>query len=434
MPASPALRKASLPALLGGTPALAGAPPPHRSIGLEEEQAALRVLRSGTLSAFFGSAGPNFLGGPEVRRFEAAWSERFEIPHAVSMNSATSGLIAAIGACGAGPGDEIVVPPFTMSATATAARVWGATPVFADVRPDTFTLDPASVARNLSERTRAIVAVNLLGQPADLDELRALAASRGARLVEDNAQAPGALYKGRWAGTLADIGVFSLNCHKTIQTGEGGVCCTRDADLALRLQLIRNHGEAVVREIGYADRAEQLIGFNFRMCELEAAIGVEQLRKLDRLTAPRVRIAEALRERLAALSGLTPPVVGPDRTHVYYVHALRLDPSAAGLSRRTLVRALAAEGLDCFEGYCRPLYLEPLYRGTWPGKGGRRYESGLCPVAEDLYERSLFYHALLYPEAEPLVPAVCEAFEKIFDNRQALAALADDGARAERRR
>jgi dTDP-4-amino-4,6-dideoxygalactose transaminase len=421
-------------ALFGGNRALPSSLPEHRSFGAEEEEAALRVLRTGTLSAFYGSVGPNFLGGREVKRFEAAWCERFGVPFSVSVNSATSGLIAALGACGIGPGDEVIVPPFTMSATATSVRVWGGTPVFADVRPDTFNLDPARVAEQITDRTRAIVAVHIYGQPADLDEILALARPRGIRVIEDNAQSPGALYKGRPAGTLADIGVFSLNCHKTIQVGEGGVCCTRDEDLAVRLQLIRNHGENVVREMGYANRPEGILGFNFRMGEIEAAMAAEQLGKLDRLNAPRVRIAQALDDRLRGLPGLQVPAVGPDRTHVYYVYAPTVDPAVAGLSRRSVVRALQAEGLDCYEGGYRPLYLEPLYQGDWAGQAGRRYGLGLCPVAEHLYDETLFFHVLLYPEVEPLVEAVALAFEKVWDGRARLAALEEDGARAIRRR
>lgn len=423
---------ARTPALLGGKPAVAGPIPPYRTLGPEEESAALRVLRGGVLSSFFGSAGPSFLGGPEVRRFETSWSGRFQVPHAVSVNSATSGLIAAVGACGIGPGDEVIVPPFTMSATAACVRVWGGTPVFADVRPDSFTLDPASVERNITTRTRAILAVNLMGQPADLDELLGLARPRGIRVIEDNAQAPGARYRGKLAGTIGDLGVFSLNCHKVIQTGEGGVVCTHDADLALRVQLIRNHGEGIVRELGYANHPEQILGFNFRMGELEAAIGFEQLCKLDTLTAARVRIARSLNERLRGLPGLGVPEAGADRTHVYYTYSLTVDESAAGISRRTLVRALAAEGVECFEGYAEPIYLQPLYTADWPGKGDRRYSRGLCPVAERLYERTLFFHVLLYPAVEHLAPAVGEAFHKVWENRAKLAALGADESRATR--
>ncbi|MBI2524655.1 MAG: DegT/DnrJ/EryC1/StrS family aminotransferase [Candidatus Rokubacteria bacterium] len=421
-------------ALLGGPRAVPGPIPRYCSLGPEEAEAARRVVASGVLSAFFGSAGANFLGGPEVKAFEREWADAFGAAHAVSVNSATSGLIAAVGACGIGPGDEVIVSPFTMSASASCVRVLGGTPVFADLDAATFNLDPRSVAACITPRTRAIIVVDLAGQPADLDELLALARPRGIRVIEDAAQAPGALYKGRWAGTLADIGVFSLNCHKTIQTGEGGVCCTDDAALALRLQLIRNHGEGVVEEMGITREAERLLGFNFRLGEIEAAIGREQLRKLARLTTPRQENARVYDRRLGALPGLTVPLVKPDRTHVYYTYMMRIDPAAAGMSRRQVVRALAAEGVECFEGYCRPLYLQPLYQAEWSGKDGRKYGSGLCPVTERLYQEEVFFHSLLYEELRtPWVDQICHAFEKVWAHRDELAMMEDDGARAIRR-
>jgi perosamine synthetase len=409
-------------------------PPEYSSIGPEEVSAATRVVAGGQLSAFYGSAGDNFLGGPCVRAFEDAWAEAFEVPYAVSMNSATSGLIAAVGACGVGPGDEVVVSPFTMSASASCVRVFGGTPVFADVEEDTFNLDVASIAACLTERTKAIIAVDLTGQPADFDELLVLARRHGLKVIEDAAQAPGALYKGRWAGTLADIGVFSLNCHKTVQTGEGGVCCTRDPDLATRLQLIRNHGEAVVEEIGVTHAPEQILGFNFRLGEIEAAIGLEQLRKLSGLTAPRQKIAAALDARLGRLEGLRVPVCRADRTHVYYIYMLRIVSNEARVTRRQVVRALEAEGVNCYEGYCRPLYLQPLYRSEWPGKNGRVYGPGLCPVTERLFESEAFFHAYLYEALQDRwVDQICAAFEKVWYHRSALSALADDNARTVRR-
>lgn len=421
-------------ALLGGSRSVTAAVPAYNSIGPEEIEAARAVIASGGLSLFFGSRGPHFLGGPQVRALEAEWSKAFDVPFSVSVNSATSGLIAAVGACRVGPGDEVIVSPFTMSSSASCVRVWGGTPVFADIDPETYNLDPRSIARCLTARTKAIIAVDLAGQPADFAAILALAQPRGIRVIEDAAQAPGARYRGRWAGTLADIGVFSLNCHKTIQTGEGGVCCTRDADLAARLQLIRNHGEAVVEEMGLADGAEQLVGFNFRLCEVEAAIGREQLKKLDALTGSRQEIAAVYTARLGRLPGLKVPAVRSDRTHVYYTYMMRLDAAVAGVTRRQLVRALAAEGVPCFEGYCRPLYLQPLYRGDWPGKNGRSYGRGLCPVAERLYESEIFYHTCLYAALrEPWVEQICRAFEKIWEQRAELAKVPDDGACAIRR-
>lgn len=415
-------------ALLGGPPVFDHPLPVYRSIGAEERQAVDRVLGGGELSGFYGSVGDRFLGGPEVRRFEQAWCAYFGCRQAVAMNSATSALMAAIAACGVGEGDEVVVPPYTMMASATAAKLWGARAVFADIRPDTYTLDMDSVRACLTPRTKAVMVVNLFGLPADLDDLVALCRPLGIKVIEDNAQAPGALYRGRQAGTIGDIGVFSLNCHKTIQTGEGGVAVTDDPDLALRLQLIRNHGEAVVRELGYDRAPEKLIGFNFRMGEIEAAIGVEQLAKLDRLTAPRQRIAEALADGLGDLPGLTLPAVPDDRGHVYYVHALQIAAEDAGVSRRSVVRALAAEGVETFEGYVMPLYREPLF-ATDPGN-----RPGRCPVTEDLWSGKLFFHAWVFPEIEPLVDRLVQAFRKVWDHRADLAAVDDDGGTAVRRR
>jgi perosamine synthetase len=421
-------------ALLGGPRAVTAPMPAYNSIGPEELEAVCKVVEAGRLSEFYGSWGDRFFGGPEVQALETEWSAAFDVPHSVSVNSATSGLIAAVGACGIGPGDEVIVSPFTMSSSASCVRVFGGTPVFADVDPETFNLDPASIERCLTPRTRAIVVVDLAGQPADFDAIMELARARGLRVIEDAAQAVGAQYRGRWAGTLGDIGVFSLNCHKTIQTGEGGLCCTRDPDLAMRLRLIRNHGEAVVEEMGLTDRPEQIIGFNFRLGELEAAIARKQLGKVARLTRPRQEIAAVYAKRLGALAGLTPPVVRPDRTHAYYAYLLRLDEAAAGVTRRQVVAALAAEGVECFEGYCRPLYLQPLYRAEWPGKNGRRYGPGLCPVTERLYEREVLFHVYLYDSLRtPWVEQICHAFEKVWASRDELAKVADDGARAIRR-
>lgn len=421
------------PAILGGTPAVTGTIPEYNSLGSEEVEAARRVVASGHLSLFFGSWGDNFLGGPEVRAFEAEWAGHFGTKHVISMNSATSGLIAAVGACGIGPGDEVIVSPFTMTTSASCVRVFGGTPVFADVDPETFNISPQSIQAVMTPRTKAIIAVDLAGQPADFDEILALARPRGIKVIEDAAQAPGAKYQGRWAGTLADIGVFSLNCHKTIQTGEGGMCCTADADLAARLQLIRNHGEAVVEEMGIRN-PEHILGFNFRLGEVEAAIGRVQLARLERLTQPRLEIVKILDARLGKLEGLHIPVVRPDRTSVYYTYMMRIDERAAGISRRKVTRALAAEGVGCWEGYCRPLYLQPLYRADWPGKDGRTYGPGLCPVTERLYDRELLYHMYLYEAMrEPWLEQVCRAFEKVWHHRRALAALEDDGSRAIRR-
>ena len=260
--------------------------PAYNSIGAEEKDAALRVLDSGVLSKYLGCWDPDFYGGPEVQAFESEWAKKFGAKYGIAMNSATSGLIAAVGALGIEPGDEIIVSPYSMVISATAPLFYGAIPVFTDIEPEYFCLDPKSVEEKITSRTKAIIVVDIFGQPYDADAINAIAKKHGIAVIEDAAQAPGAYYKGRAAGALADIGVYSLNYHKHIHAGEGTVVVTNDPALAERLQLIRNHAEAVVEEKGVSDLTN-MVGYNFRLTEVQAAIGREQLKKLDGLDGTR---------------------------------------------------------------------------------------------------------------------------------------------------
>jgi dTDP-4-amino-4,6-dideoxygalactose transaminase len=346
------------------------------------------------------------------------------------MNSATSALYAAVGALRIGPGDEVIVSPYTMSASAAAALVYGAVPVFADIDSETFCLSPESIRRRLTPRTRGIIAVDIFGHPADMTAIRAIAAEHRVPVIEDAAQAPGATLDGRYAGTLADIGVFSLNYHKTIHTGEGGVAVTDDDDLADRLRLIRNHAEAVVKAKG-TDDIVNLIGFNYRMTEIEAAIGSEQLKKLDRLVVPRIRAAEYLTERLGRLPGLTPPVIKPGVRHGFYVYAVKYDAAAVGVPRPRYAEALRAEGVPVFEGYVEPLYLQPVYqqrigfgRHGFPFtssaySGTVDYSRGICPVAERMHFHELLYTDICHADiADSDLDDVVAAFDKVHACRQ----------------
>ena len=224
-------------AINGGTPVITEPFPPYRSLGEEEIAAANRVLRSGVLSAFIGAPGTGFYGGPEVQALEREAAERFGVKHVVSVNSWTSGLVAAMGAIGLEPGDEVIVTPWTMVATATAILHWNAIPVFADIDPQTFNIDPNAVEAAITPRTRAIAAVDIFGQSADMPALRAIADRHDLKLVTDTAQAPGAFLNGVPAGTTADIGGFSLNYHKHIHCGEGGLLVTNDDRLAERFAI-----------------------------------------------------------------------------------------------------------------------------------------------------------------------------------------------------
>src|SRR6266478_8718665 len=262
-------------------------------------------------------------GGPNVQAFERASEKAFGVKHAVTVNSLTSGLIAAVGAIGVEPGDEVIVSPWTMCATATAILHWNAIPVFADIEPKTFCLDPKSVEANITPQTKAILAVDIFGHSADMTNLADIAQKHGLKLVSDTAQAIGARYHNKYAGTLADIGGYSLNYHKHIHTGEGGIMVTDNDDLAERMRLIRNHAEAVVGDKGISNLSN-MIGYNFRLGEIECAIGLEQLKKLDYLVERRRRMADRLTAGIADLPGLRAPVVKPGCTHSYYVYTLIL--------------------------------------------------------------------------------------------------------------
>ena len=403
---------------------------PYPSMGRAEKAAVMAVMRSGVLSGFYGSPGPQFLGGPKVRALEAEWAKRYGVKHAVSVNSATSGLMAAMGAIGLSPGDEVILPPWTMSATAMAPLVYGGIPVFADVEDKTFCIDPKSVRANITPKTRAILAVNLFGHPARLAELRRIADERGIHLVEDSAQAPFANEDNRLAGTVGHIGVYSLNFHKHIHSGEGGVCVTDDDALADRLRMIRNHGENAAAEMAGGDLTN-LVGFNMRMTELSAAIALEQLKRIKSHVRRREILAEALTEGTRDLEGWTVPMPRKGCRHNYYVWLVRYDAAKVGVSRATFSKALAAEGFPHFTGYVAPLYRLPLFRERRAiGRDGfpftltnRTYADGLCPVAERLHEEeAIVFEPCAMDINKKTASKLIAAVRKVHDNRKRLKA------------
>ena len=420
--------------MLGGDPVIAEPVARYPSIGAAEAEAVAGVMGEGVLSGFYGSWREEFGGGPRVRAFEEAWCARFGVSHTVSVNSNTSGLFASMGAVGVSPGDEVIVPATTMSATAMAPLIYGGIPVFADLDPDTFCLSTDSVRANLTERTRAVLAVNLFGHPAPLHELRKLCDERGIFLVEDNAQSILASEHGRPAGTVGHISVFSLNVHKHVHTGEGGMCTTADDDLAQRLRLIRNHAEAVVESAGVADLTN-LVGFNLRMTELSAAVGLAQLADVEAHVGRRRAFAEALSAGLSGLAGVQVPFVREGCVHAWYNWMLKYDETRVGMPREAFLAALRAEGFPCFAAYVKPLYFLPLFRDRIAiGRDGfpftlteRRYEAGLCPVAERLHDREfLGVECCAHDTSGGLAERMVEAFRKVYALRGDLAVR--DGA------
>ncbi len=420
-------------AILGGKPVIKKPLPPYPSMSRDERKAVVRVINSGLLSGFYGSWGEEFFGGPEVRALEKEWSSRFSAPYSVSVNSATSGLIAAVGALGIGPGDEVIVSPYTMSATAMAPLFYGGIPVFADIEPETYGLNPARVEAAVTPKTRAIMVTNLFGHVARLRELKQLAERHGLTLIEDCAQSPLATEGDVFAGLIGDIGVFSLNVHKHIHSGEGGICVTKDEQLARRLQLIRNHGENAAEALGLTDLTN-LVGQNYRMTELSAAVARAQLAKADQHVGVRERLAETLTAGMAGLDGITPPAVRAGCRHVYYLWTCQLDAQTLGVSRAVFARALAAEGVPLMTGYVPPLYRLPLFRQRVAlGKQGfpfslsqRSYENGLCPVTEHMHDQALIgFEICAYAVSERRARALVDAFHKVYRQRAKLRGLAE---------
>jgi perosamine synthetase len=419
-------------ALLGGIPIISQSFKPYNTIGQEEIDAVTEVLKTGILSKFVGAWHENFYGGNKVKEFEDAWCQYFNVKHAVSVNSNTSGLITALGAIGIEPGDEVIVSPWSMCASATSILIWNAIPVFADIDRDTFNLDPKSIVKNITPYTKAILVPDIFGHPADLDSIMSIAKQYQLKVIEDCAQAPGAFYKEKYTGTIADIGVYSLNYHKHIHTGEGGICITQDPKLAERMQLIRNHAEAVVKDKGVTD-IDNMLGFNFRMTEIEAAIGIEQLKKLKNLVSVKQKQANILTSKLKNLLGLKTPIVKSECTHAYYMYPMVLDINKLKIPRQKIIEALKAEGIPGIVGGYVNIHQYPMYQKKiaygkkgfpWSAdfyKGDVQYHKGICPVAETMHEK-YFINLLicLYDFTEENIHMIIAAFEKVWNNLSSL--------------
>jgi perosamine synthetase len=342
----------------------------HQHIDEGDVDAVVQALRSDWITQ-----------GPRIAEFERQLAERCGAAYAVAFASGTAALHAACAAAGIGTGDEAITTPLTFVATANAVVYCGGTPRLADIEAETLNLDVRTVEPLVTARTRAILPVDFAGQPADLDAVLAVARRHGLLVIEDAAHALGATSRGRPVGAVADMTVLSFHPVKHVTTGEGGMVVTQDAGLAERLRTVRHHG------IVQPDPARPwlyevaTLGFNYRITDLQCALGSSQLRKLDGWLTRRRSLAARYRTALAAVPGVAVPSIRPDVEHAWHIFVVRLT-EAAGATRDEVVARLRAAGIGATVHY--PLvHLHPYYRKTFG------YGEGLCPVAERIQPRLL---------------------------------------------
>jgi dTDP-4-amino-4,6-dideoxygalactose transaminase len=319
-------------------------------IGEEEVEAVVRVLRSGMLTSGLGA-------GPNVTEFEKNYAAFAGVKHAVAVNTGTAALHAAMLAAGIGAGDEVILPAFTFVATAEAVVMAGAKPVFADIDPETYNLSPNAIKKAVTKKTRAIVPVDLYGLPADTKPIGEIAAEHGLVVIEDCAQSHGATYQGKPAGFFADLACWSLYAAKNIGTGEGGFVTTDNDDLAEKVRMVRTHGEKV-------KYTSLMLGTNYRMSEIQAAIGVVQLKKLPEFLAKRTSNAQALNRLLGKSEKIKLPSKLANRTASWYLYTVRIR-NATQTQRNKLISELHSKGIGAEVYYPTPVHQMPYYRETF---------------------------------------------------------------------
>lgn len=419
-------------ALFGGQPIRKTLFPDQNTMGGEEKYAVERVMSKGRLSGYRANNGKCFYGGDEIKTLETEWNSYFKCS-AIPCNSATSALFVACCAIELKPEDEVIVTPYSMTCSATIPLWFRAKPVFADVEPDFFCIDPIDVEKKITKKTKAIISVDLFGQPCDYDTLKEIIGIAEQKykhkiyLITDTAQAPGAMYNEKFTGTIGDIGIFSFNFGKHMTCGEGGMISTDDQYLLHICRLIINHAESVINDISNTEsysflsrKVKSMIGLNLRMTELQAAIATEQLKKLKTNIAQRRKNVEALK----LLLGLDiPPIqlakTRTKSTHVYYTCPFKWDTKITELHRDIFLKAVRAEltprkgrdqeGIQISGGYIKPIYLMPVFQTNGS------YQKLHLPVVERLWKNELFltlYHAPNSTQEDMM--SLLDAFLKVW--------------------
>ena len=366
----------------------------------DDIDAVLAVLHTGRLAL-----------GPQAVEFEHLMAAYVGVKHALAVSSGTAALHMLVRACGLGPGDEALVPSFTFAASVNALLYEGVTPIFVDVEPETYNLDPADLARKVTSRTKAIMAVDVFGHPADWDAIQAVAEAHNLRVIDDSCEALGAAYEDRrngWRklGSFGDAAAFAFYPNKQMTVGEGGMIVTDDDAIATLCRSLRNQGRG---EMGaWLEHAR--LGYNYRMDELSAALGVSQFQRLESFLEKRAHVAQMYTERLAMLDWVRPPQVKPDVRMSWFVYVITL---AEGLDRDAVIHGLAEQGIPA-RGYFAPIHTQPYIRERFGDL------SGTLPVTEAIAPRTLalpFHNHLSEEHVETVVDALVKIEKTIRSSR-----------------
>ena len=378
----------------------------HQQIDEDDVRAVVEVLRSEWVTT-----------GPKVEEFEEAFAAYVGCKYAVSFSSGTAALHASVFAAELGPGDEAITSPLTFCATANCVLYQGATPVFADVRSETLTIDSEEIVRRINSRTKAVLPVDYAGFPADLEKILALAEQHGLTVIEDGCHALGAEFKRRRVGSIAHMTVFSFHPVKHITTGEGGMVTTNNEDFARRLRLFRNHGinSDARRRMAEGQWYYEMIslGYNYRLSDIGCALGLSQLRKLESNLARRRQIAARYNEAFGDLSGVLIPRTQPHARPAWHLYPVRFDQNVLGVGKSELFVALRAEGLGVNVHYI-PVHLHPYYQQRF---GDQR---GQYPLSEQAYEQLVslpMFHGMTDCDVEDVIAAVRKLVEFFLGTR-----------------
>lgn len=381
----------------------------------EEIRAVVDVLKSRRLCS---------LTGAKVKEFEHKFADYIGVDYAIAFSSGTSALHAAVVAAEAGPGDEVIVPAYTFIASAVSILYNNAIPVFVDVDPKTYNIDPEEVEKAITPKTKAVIAVDFYGHPADRKPLLEICEKNGLVLIGDCAQSHGATYDGKKTGSIEHVACFSFQESKNLPCGEGGMLVTNDPKLAAFASRVRIFGEKLI-EGKAREYISYDLGYNYRLTEIQAAIGIEQLKRLDENNETRRKNVAMLSEHLAKIPGVEPPYVAPNVQHAYYSYALKHNEEETNVPREVILGALRAEGVPVYIYQKIPLYKQPVFQNLdCYGKGcpfncpnARKVDYSLCscPVTEDLC-RKVYNFFVNPPMDTDLAKQYIEAIQKVYEN------------------